>query len=497
MQLKRSCLLVAVLFTTVAYSQKVLNQSPDLTWRVAPVMGHFSNVNFEEDVASYSKGIVHISDNQALLTVHYPKEEYGVALTDNKGKIKWETRVKVLIISTCKMEDRAIVFFTKNWEFISDNSVIKSIQAASIDINTGKIIAEKEVFTNSAPNFIDVKVNVSPDEQSCYMLIRYTEYNGKGRRTYLKEVPITTDLQLYTFKKDLQAGNAQTIKAKALNAYFLCSSITPDGHLFLISMNDNQLVAEKLNASNGSMIDQLTTTTDFTETTRIKPRLCIEADHIYLTLQYKRKGKYGIVDVYDINWKAKAITQHETALNKEYAQSLKQQNGEAPAGLKKVIEDLGPIAVVSSDKKVAVISQVGYFIVDGFSHSISYYFNEIVVTVFDKEFKKTGSIVIDRNYAAFIRSGETMGINLIGSNLHLLYNKNAGVGRFAATYALLDLDKLTIEQQQTITQTNLPGDAHIEGDATIWFKNTALVPYYITRGVGSKAWTSQFQNISY
>jgi hypothetical protein len=141
---------------------------------------------------------------------------------------------------------------------------------------------------------------------------------------------------------------------------------------------------------------------------------------------------------------------------------------------------LNPVGIAVAGDKIVFIKQVQY--AQGSANPNSravYYTNEgIVVSVFNRDLKNTGNLVVKRFYQVFIRNGEEVGFNISGNQLHLVYNVVTGVAAIGAQYALVDLDKLSLEKKTDMEKKGLSSDNNISAQTTLWLNNSFVLAYY-------------------
>jgi hypothetical protein len=483
------------------FAQKVLNQSQELAWRVTPVSSNYNNNNNITYCGSYSKGILQIAEDQVVMTVRYPKEDFGVVMMDGKGKVKWEYHVNGFILSLCKLGDKVVAFYTKEWTSPIDDDIIKTINAVSLNPGDGKVITDKKLFENTSGLYIDPKINATYDGQFCYLLVRYTDYKGKrpfsGYSRY-ENIGATTDLKLIAVTKDLEIRQSQTLSSKAIKGVFIACCSLYDGSLAVISKNDKTLVAERFSDAKPTPLQQISTNADYDENVNPAPKIAIDPaqpDRMYLSLRTNASKRSRDLRLYAVDWKDGKITGTAISLDKEFAETLKQQNQNVTKNLVKDIEKIYPFALTVSAGKLVLVSQHHSMYVPSGNGPVRDYYEEIVVSVFNTQLSGAKHLVIPRYYESFIISGESIGANIKGNKLQLFYNVNTSAAALAANYTTVDLDNLNVTAQ-SIPHQGMPGDAHTEGDAIIWGNNTALLPYYITKGFGTKNWVCQLQSVS-
>ncbi|NII24755.1 hypothetical protein HB364_06685 [Pseudoflavitalea sp. X16] len=488
--MNKKFLLIAIIFISsfIAYSQTQNSLSKD-SWVVERTVS-----NNRKSDGGFSKAIVRFNDRSIAVCTRYSKGDCGVVKINAEGKILWEAPVKGFVIALSKMDDRIIAFYSPEWKNVFDEHVIKKIYAVSISAEKGTIIEEKEIFSNATENFIDVKINTNPDETLSHLLVRYTDYKGNrflSVNTKYSNLRATNNLELISVNKDLSVS-VQKLNSGSIGGAFLTCTTMQDGCVVVISENEGTLIAEKFRQANPAPVSKITTNANFINRGDIDAYLCADLkdqDKLYLSFHCRELKQGKVLKVFGIDWKAQKIFTNKIGLDKDFKELLEQQNGKLSKGIRKHTDDIYPIGLLSSGDKIVLINQVYYWNLPT-KGAMVHFFEDIVLSVFNKQLENESNIVLPREIMTQYSRGQGVGAEIIGNKLYIMHSDFGG-----ADFSEVNLSSFKVEKTYTVSRNIMPGEKeYIPGDALLWYYGDVLRPYYSGKDI-SKSWVDMMLKI--
>ena len=123
----------------------------------------------------YIKETFPLSETQSLGIFEHKGWDNGILLVNNKGTVEWELPIKGCVMAMGKYKDNFLVFYSEKgyWtrEYGSYNK-IKTINAATIDIKSQKIIDDKVIYNGS--KYIVPEFQNDPAGNFTQLLVRET-----------------------------------------------------------------------------------------------------------------------------------------------------------------------------------------------------------------------------------------------------------------------------------------------------------------------------------
>jgi hypothetical protein len=450
----------------------------------------FNTRTLEQSVLPFNKGYV--------APVQFDKMEYGLVFIDAKGNTKWQVRTKGFVVGLARLNDDVISFYSPEWSNGRPGKVIKNLYAGIYNSKNGKLIVEKVIFENKTEWNVDPKVMVTSDLQFAQVLIRYSQHvNSLLFIAREAEKLLTTEkISVISISGTNEFKIADIPSQSVKNRFISCSAIS-QGEFAIVSESDQVVTTERFNLNDPSHPKKSTFTVNTSG--KFHPNGLIKysqatPDVLYEALCFYDGDYKKQITVAKLDLKTEKITVTNISMNRELAESFPTNSKKNDKQFRNTINSMNLVDLVVQNDKVLLFTQVHALLPGPSRNRPTYGNNEIMISSFDGNLRKTHSMVISREFEIFLESGEKFGYKIDGKKMHLIYNFNSGIARIGGQYAVVDLDNFTLINKTNLGREGLRGDASLEPQAIIWLEKSALVPYNNMAGV--KNGQTVFQQVS-
>jgi hypothetical protein len=444
-------------------------------WRLFEVPTSINFALLREYTYSHQKGILYLTDDEAVIPVWQEKDGYSLMRIDNNAKIKWRSKVPGFILGTAKWKDNVIAFYTRQWDYHNFLSGvhITEVSAVAFDMVTGKKTTEKVVYRNETKYAVQAIIHNRPNGEFAQLLIRQTK-NVKSDR---KDNWATGSLTAIALNENLTANSTELKTSESLKGHYIGSLVNNKGETFIITQLGKKLTAEKFDA-------KLVATGKLEEEFNLEN----EGAHVSLNenndqsllvaLRNADKNKLQLV-MLDFDFGANKAVKGNFIFNYAEETKLRAKNkefGEKQANFDKDLFNLKMAGLVqTADKVIILFNEITANVnSSGTRFSNTYENGPSLVIFFDRKLAVVSSHAIGKKFDIPFQPpirDWTLGAHVYGNQLVLVSNDGMKLKEQAAMIITIDLETMKVEKPYYAEREY----TRVEGGATIWFKKNFIL----------------------
>lgn len=444
-------------------------------WRIFEVPTGISSALLREYAYSHQKAVLHLNDEEAVISTWNSTFGYSLMRIDNSVNIKWRARVPGFIVGSAKWKGNVIAFYTREWDFRNflDGTHIREVSAIAFDTETGKKITEKVVFRNETNKAIQPVIHSRADGEFVQVLIRQTKNGGKERdRSWA-----TAGITVIKLDDNLAVHSVELKATEVLKGNYIGSLVNSKGETFIITHSGKKLIAEKFDSK-------------FAASGRIEAEALSENSGAHISLNeqndqsvlvaFRNADRHKVqLDMYNFDFTNTAVIKGNYVLNKDQIKSWRANSKESGDKQANFDDDLFNLKmgglVQANDKIVVLFNEIKAHVSNsGNSFGATYTNGPAVVVFFDRKLNLLSSLpIVKKLYIPTqppIREW-TLGAHVYDNRLLLVSNDGIKSKDQAAMIITIDLATMKAaapfftERDYTI----------VEGGATIWFKKNFIL----------------------
>lgn len=420
--------------------------------------------------------IIYTSETEAVFPVSYPKGSrmivmhdlkytYGVVKLNNKGKQLWEQKLDGTIVNISRQGNN-ILAVTTDQE--TDRDVTKEVKAYLLNGTDGKIVKQSIVFTNPVKKYIEVAVFNKADASFRGLTIRTTEWGGGVSGKFKKQLRTTEKLDVYNVNENLQATLVNSF-TPAEDLEFLRADMAENGTLYLLYMQEKQIVAEKY-AAGSKNPEKLTVAYKSDISGKQKALFAVSPsnpDQVYCVLNLEDNIRYVL-----FRFDKKSVVEKSDELTKDYAARLVSSN-DAPGEIEKrdKIKQVGSLEAdyLGFYKNLVIVGKE--FRYNGEDHTVEY---ETMISVLDQDLSPKKDFIVTKSFGSG-SAGYGDAYHIAGDNFYYMGN-SVKSSKVLPVFASINLKDLKWNKQVIIKNgEGKPADDLLLPEDTIWFTDGFIV----------------------
>lgn len=291
--------------------------------------------------------------------------------------------------------------------------------------------------------------------------------NSEKPEIFSKLFSSTSEILLLKLDDECNVAEQKSIdtKLKNENVFYAGCTINDKGDLFLFGYYSNKLFCEKINAGEVKSSASLETNIDIGKYGINSTIINLNTEtnnEVNIALKYKNSGKDFVITTAKFDFEKNVYKSDELSLNK------------------KLVKSIGPnytdrfelIGLGSYKNKIFTLLEF-----ESWGDNKNYT-GPIIVRVFDENMGLVNMLTLDKDYERFSPICPTAGYKILDDRLIILANTNKGAASLFPWYTEMNLNTLEVKKPVSIPKKYVDDGVAIEGPATLWFNNTAILQYY-------------------
>jgi hypothetical protein len=410
-----------------------------------------------------SKAAIYNSDESVI----FPTTD-GLIKLDKNMRVLWKLDSIKYVGSLSKLGNNLLIIDT---DFKDENQKdnASTVTARLIDIGSGTLISKKILYDNNSPYSIDQNVCMDASNNFKYLLIRKSALavNTEKPEVFSKLFSTTTEMLLLKLDNQCNVIEQKSIETKLTgeNVNYTGCINNNKGDLFLFGYSTNKIFCEKINSGELKSSASLETNIDIGK---------YGINSTIITLNTESNNEADIVLKYKNIEKDFVVTTAKFDFDKHIGQSDELSLD------KKLVKSIGPgftyrfelVGLVHHKDKIFMLLEFE----SGDGSKI--YTGPIIVRVLDENMGLVNMLTLDKDYERYSPICPVAGYKILNDRLILLANTNKGMASLFPWYTEINLNTLEIKKPISIAKKYVDDGLAIEGPATLWFNNMAILQYY-------------------
>lgn len=403
-------------------------------------------------------------------TVIFPTTD-GLTKMDKDFHILWKIDSLKVVAQMAKLGSNLLItsrhFKVKDRK---DNASI--ISAQLVDVKTGKLITEKILYDNNSPYSVTANICKDDDNNLQYVIIRKTGLAVVSEKTevFYKLFSSTIETDILKLDNDCNITQQTSIetKLKSENMLFAGCTTNNKGDLYFFGQQSGKLLCEKINAGTLKSADILETTTNigkFGVNSSILTMNKSNNNEADIVIKYKNDDKDFEVQTAKFDFEKKVAKSDELSLDKKLVKGI-------TSGYTDRFELIGLGSY--KNKIFTMLEFVSYDMVS--TSTPKYYTGAILIRFFDENMAPGNMITLDKDFERLYQDCPVAGYKILNDRLIILANITKG-----PWYTEVNLNTLEVKKPVILPKTYVDAGVAIQGPATLWFDNTAILRYYTGR----------------
>ncbi len=409
--------------------------------------------------AAYDRNILPMDDMSSVVLLNYGKGSFGVA-NIYRLRVMWQKSVPGIPLGIGKIGGNVVVFYRQE-EKSAD------VHAALIDTKLKQIVKDNIVY-RLTDKVSDYMVENTPSGKFDHLVIRVPDFSHQSVWTRkADDVVETKKLQLVYIDENLSA-KVIDITNDLDGGSFIATATAETGDHFITVLQQKSLVIRKY-GPDGKTNAQLSTDFSYRDVEYAAPICVADKENpaaVCLSIKYKNGKKDDVINTLYADFATNTIlTTGETALNKDYKNTLKekvQKNRDIQSASFDYIDNLYPVQIIAAAGKIIVIKEI---------NEVHVHNQHLVVDIYDKMLRPLNTIVIDRNLQTFTHTGHSIGAHVKDEILYIVSSTLTGPAKLGVILSEVNIKTNTFVKNTMLDKGRVLKEAITEGNATMWFND--------------------------
>lgn len=452
-------------------------------------------------MGDYQRGHIRISEHEKIiLAISSPVEYLVLSLTDNMT-VKWQQSIPGVVLNIGRFNDKIlVVYFPKSDKRDTYNSLCKGLL---LDMNSGKVIAEKDLFQGSANTGYQYNCFFW-GERNFRLGVRRTKldsdkelYFGRKTDALIEKGSQSEGYQLLSYDAELNRISGVEVPVRK-TAFFQGVEMNSQQELVFLYKDENHaLIVQRVNADGSKEKNTVTIEQEVRSETTPLARLLLsksDPDAVFLFSSYKNKDRDYTNAVIKVNLSTKKVESDLQVINRDFKKAAK--NNYTPASKKSqglnqefwdylewiAAEEVGDYLVVYQEVLLNFQEPSG---MNSFKTNPAFYQRDGLITVYDRQMKVVDQKILPKtiSYYGYYRISSSMHVR--NDKVYIMSILRVGMASSFPFFFEYDLTQKKVTREE-IFENARTGKGHIPvSGATIWF-DQKLVFLFDRIGIGGK-----------
>lgn len=462
--------------------------------------GNISN-DLRVYMGDYQRGHIRVSEHEKIiLAISSPVEYVVLSLTDNMT-VKWQRSIPGAVLNIGKFHDKIlVVYFPKADKRDTHNSICKGIL---LDMNSGKVIVEKELFLGSASTGYQYSCFFG-GERNFRLGVRTTNldsdkelYFGRKSDALVEKGSLSAGYQLLSYDAELNRVSGVEVPVKKTLLFQSVEMNSQQELVFVYKDENHALVVQRVSADGSKEMNTVTIGQEVrTETTPLARLLISKSDPnaVYLFSSYKNKDRDYTNAVIKVNLSTKKVESDLQVINRDFKKAVKSNYtpvSRKSEGLNQefwdymewiAAEEVGDYLVVYQEVLQNIQESSG---MNSFKTNPAFYQRDGLLTVYDRQMKVVDQKILPKSisYYGYYRISSSMHVR--NDKVYIMSILRVGMASSFPFFFEYDLTQKKVTREEVFENART-GKGHIPiSGATIWF-DQKLAFLFDRIGIGAK-----------